>query len=524
MTIISKYDVSGTVGTRDGRNAWFDLVDLYTKSYNASEFRIRLHRRLINLEADPMGSRVFAMNLFLRIVREHNHYCEDPSQLIDGMTKLTHFEKYITAFPEMKALKTTLDENDDPHMRGFANLPRRTPAQRMQSYETKAVNYDRDHAAELRSHTQQSRRSGSRRQANVTDITTADVFGEEFGDMQIGSEDLQSEFGSVYAHQADIDTTSTLFLVNTAEFDALMERTETYYVNLAGGVKRRPGYLPKDVYNTLDPEHKKAWMAIPAASREKIMNCLGNSTATALAKSSSHAPVRPGSALRSDALKRGIAGNRNVRVNAAVAIADLESVPLVPVNQDDSEIIAKVAVLEDIASSENPVLLDSVDTSTPIAQDTDDEIRANSMIIHALTSKSRLTDIPPEAQAHLNAREKRNNFHHDVFLSKANVSKKTRQRIPRPSNAKTKRTAQAAETSQGDLFPDLLGDSDGDGIVRERLVNLATVMSLSPSEEEDNGLSVDKLTVIISAANVYDIVGLIDGGANGGLATKDEMR
>ena len=39
-----------------------------------------------------------------------------------------------------------------------------------------------------------------------------------------------------------------------------------------------------------------------------------------------------------------------------------------------------------------------------------------------------------------------------------------------------------------------------------------------------NGLSFDEMTVIISAANVYDIVGLIDGGANGGLATKDEMR
>jgi hypothetical protein len=58
---------------------------------------------------------------------------------------------------------------------------------------------------------------------------------------------------------------------------AVLQDAEIYYGSSKGddSEARRFGYLPKSLYQAMDPEHRKLWMSIPAKTREMIITFRG---------------------------------------------------------------------------------------------------------------------------------------------------------------------------------------------------------------------------------------------------------
>ena len=417
--IINKHETA-----QDGRGSWLDLLTFYEKNFNAKNARLRLQRRITNIRADPKIPRVRAIAIFQKLITEHNSYCEDSSDRIEGKTKLFYFESYLSTVEDLSNLMSQLDLDEDK--------PGATPytvEYRMEACEKKAHQLDTHLAEKLGSQRGMGSNSGNRR-LNVnssTLITDEELYGDSFGGLYgaMGSDD----YDTVHVNQAQLDEFAAMF-------EVYMTEVEEFYANASESDSRKPGYLPKSIYQTLDPEHRRSWMSIPAVDRERIISSGNDSTVPA---------AHPASNLRSDSLRPGIA--RKARVNYAAHFTSLREVPVdqeesvsirantaaiaalrdVPVEQDDANVLE--ANMEELVPEVIPLKKPDIDYSS------------NTTIIQALKAGTTLEDFSSETKECLAdmaaGKPRKNPLDHRTFLSKKHASKKTRVRIPKPNKSDT---------------------------------------------------------------------------------------
>ena len=418
--IINKHEVA-----QDGRCSWLDLVTFYEKNFNAKNARLRLHKRITNIRADPNIPRVRAITIFQKLITEHNSYCEDSSDRIEGRTKLNYFESYLSTVDDLSHLMSQLDLDEDK--------PGATPytvEYRMEACEKKAHQLDTLLAEKLGLQRGSGSNSGNRRRLNVnsTLITDEELYGDSFGGLYgaMGSDD----YDTVHVNQAHSHEFAAMF-------EAYMTDVEELYANASESDRRKPGYLPKSIYQTLDPDHRRSWMSIPAVDRERIISSGNDYVAPA---------AHPASNLRSDSLRPGTA--RKARVNYAAHLASLREIP---VDQEESVSLrantAAIAALRDVPVEQDGVnvveanMEELVPEVIPLKKP-DIDYSSNTTIIQALQAGTRLKELSSETKECLAdmaaGKPRKNSFASDVFLSKANVSKKTRVRIQKPNKTADK--------------------------------------------------------------------------------------
>ena len=414
----------------DGISAWNDLVALHCTDVSASHRAAHFKSCAATMVADeyPKKGYLTTIDNFLEIMNEHDAYCE-PGREIDDHDRLTYLERFLATIDAFRDLKIKMDLEEDPVF--HPGQPKRTSKQRIQYYKRFAITLDRSQKDKTLSH---RRNDKSFRAANMTEV--------ELYDYIEGGMDLHGPDSGLNAYSSE-----------RSSLDASLSEADWYYANRAdAGEGRREGFLPKAIYQSMDPKDRESWMSIPSKVREQILTWKADT------------PSLP-SAPKSGGLRPGVA--RKARVNLSQLTPD--DADLVPVDVDD----------------EPPR-------------------EVGMTLIEALKSKTKLTQLPVSITDHLRRPVLANKHCADPtrLMSPQNKSPLRKTRIKPPNVA-----------------------TDDDFQPEDRTVSMAAIEYPTPSLDDcDTGLTVEHPILIVCSANVHRISGLVDGGANGGLANPTEMR
>lgn len=453
--------------TMDGRACFADLVKEHEGNISAKNQARKLKKRL-NLVQVP---ETLKKPLFSYLtdhenwVRGYNSYCH-PSKVMDDDDRLDSLENYLALVPGIDSVRRQMDITD---IHGSSrNL---SAAERIEYYY--------DFARDQDDHTKEDQTT-PRRRANISELSI-NAAGMTFCGVEESFDPSDFE-----------------------EVDPSMSVAE-YEVNAAAaGQQRRFGFIHPDDYKSVAPESRRKFLSIPAKDREIIITSESSRAATSSKPSPPTNDARPG-------LRTGVT-NKNARVNADISSPDDNGEPLVPVQEEDApaQIEAKMSISRCIA--QGPIEVNSARSTLPPAIAT--RIFGSNIQKHDCRDTRRM-------------------------MSDQNTIELPRRPIAPPSTPRKSSTPVTASSALSHhplpqpsvTFPDILGGSTrrgafategnyGPAMVEVDAAVTDDVTALGEAMHAD----VDDTIVIAASALMLGIAGLIDGGANGGLASPTEMR
>ena len=278
--------------TLDGFSCWKKLElhyeDDVSAETRAEHFRVLICTSTISVESSK--GLAIDINRYKGWVLEYNHCC--PAGLeMDAITQFTHFTTYITTVPALRYVRQLIDL----HEHGITgNKTTVTPEEKIAFYYREAQKID----AEAKSKMIAKMKSEKRFSVNMLRLSDGELWDRVDPYSYSANIGLMSDGGYL---QNDMHLYQTPFY----DINAALQEAEIYYGNTAedDSEARRFGYLPKSLYTTMDPEHRKLWMSIPAKHREMIITYRGPSP-----PSVSEDPRLPGT---------GIAGRKARATNQA---------------------------------------------------------------------------------------------------------------------------------------------------------------------------------------------------------------
>jgi hypothetical protein len=242
--------------TLDGVSAWRDLLAFYATDIMADE-KANYYLKLLTSSRIPPSDQLRKglaeyCSEWHEWVRLYHDVCETTQILTDDM-QLILFEMYISQAPDVANEKTVMDLNENPRLGQKAI--HYDARMRIEQYCRKALQLD----VEMRKRLLTSKRCDKR----FVHLTEAE---------------LLESIDNHYRSDEVTDVTSSLVHATITSADEYYSNP-SYDVN-AAETGRRYGYLPKEQYLALNPEHRKLWMSIPAKMREAIMRVGGNASPT----------------------------------------------------------------------------------------------------------------------------------------------------------------------------------------------------------------------------------------------------
>ena len=247
----------------DGFACWKKLEKHYEDDITA-DVRAEHFRRLIctsRMDSNHDGL-TKGIIVYKGWVLEYNHYCAAGSEM-DGLTQYTHFTTYIINIVELKYVRQTIDLLENGLMTG--NRSTMTPEEKIDFYYREAQKLD---AEAKDKYIEKVRRDRSIHMGKWSDGELWDRVDPYSYSANVG---LLSDGGYL---QNDVHPHHVPFY----DINAVLQEAEIYYGSSKGddSEARRFGYLPKSLYQAMDPEHRKLWMSIPAKTREMIITFQGS--------------------------------------------------------------------------------------------------------------------------------------------------------------------------------------------------------------------------------------------------------
>lgn len=431
--------VKGFQDTMDGVGAWKALQTHYSDDM-AAITRTKYLFGLICKSQIPLNHRGLARAIeqFKGWILEHNHYCKKGEEIL-GNTMLMHFERYIESIEKLRDLKTQIDIHDDTVLRAAGSTATsshlRSPSAKIDFYYRQAQQMDATFKTTV---------LNTRRKVNHT-MLDWDIDPYASYDVNVGILESPSDQLIAAVEQA--------YLVNAGE-------------------TRKKGYLPADSFGQLNRDGKRAWLTLPADTREMIMNALQNEMKPPPSNTEEHR--LPGV---------GIAG-RNARANLSDATP---GPPEAQVEERQMNFTAIEAMrARATPNHDNRNLASPPDASVNASQ----------------SARRDITTIPPFEPGRLMSTDNRSTTELvPINPSTRNVS------MARSSIANS---VNVRETLYNAAFPDIFGalSASSRSVSMAISSRVSSYSVLSPSFGE---------SVLMSR-------GLIDGGANTGLANPEELR
>lgn len=253
--------------TTDGFACWKKIEKHYEDDV-AAETRAEHFRVLIcTSKIDPEKHRGLSeeINRFKGWVLEYNHFCGTGSEM-DDLTQYTHFTTYITNVPELKYVRQLIDVQEHG-LTGKKTTA--TPEQKIAFYYREAQKID----AAAKTKMIEMMTKNKRFSVNAMRYSDGELW--DLVDPYSYSANVGLISGDGGYLQSDMQPYQTPFY----DINATLQEAEVYYGQSGedDSEARRYGYLPKSLYNAMDPEHRKLWMSIPAKSREMIITYRGPS-------------------------------------------------------------------------------------------------------------------------------------------------------------------------------------------------------------------------------------------------------
>ncbi len=245
--------------TTDGFKCWKKLEKHYEDDVSA-DVRAEHFRRLICTKRMDKNHDGLAKNIIIYKgwVLEYNHYC--PVGLtMDGLAQYTHFIDYIINIEELKYVRQSIDLLET----GFTgNATKMTPEAKIDFYYREAQKLDAEAKDKMFERVKRSTNMGKWSEGELWDRVDPYSYSANVGLLSDGGY-LQND---VHPYQASF-----------YDINAILQEAEIYYGRSDGddSEPRRFGYLPKSLYQAMNPEHRKLWMSIPAKTREMIITFQG---------------------------------------------------------------------------------------------------------------------------------------------------------------------------------------------------------------------------------------------------------
>ena len=246
--------------TADGFKCWKKLEKHYEDDVSA-DVRAEHFRRLICTERMAENHDGYAKNIIIYKgwVLEYNHYCPVASKM-DGLAQYTHFLDYIINIKELKYVRQTINLLES----GITgNATTMTPEAKIDFYYSEAQKLDAERKNQMVERVKRSVNMGNWSDGELWDRVDPYSFR---ANVSLLSGDGGYSQNDVHPYQASF-----------YDINAVLQEAEIYYGRSDGddSEARRFGYLPKSLYQAMDPEHRKLWMSIPAKTREMIITYKG---------------------------------------------------------------------------------------------------------------------------------------------------------------------------------------------------------------------------------------------------------
>ena len=247
--------------TSDGFKCWKKLEEHYEDDVSA-DVRAEHFRRLICTRRMASNHDGLAKGIIVYKgwVLEYNHYCADGSEM-DSLTQYTHFTTYIINIEELKYVRQSIDLLEN----GFTgNQTTMTPEAKIDFYYREAQKLDAEAKDKMVERVKRDR------SINMGKWSDGELWDRIDPYSYSANVSLLSDGGYL---QNDVHPYQASFY----DIHAVLQEAEIYYGRSDGddSEARRFGYLPKSLYQTMNPEHRKLWMSIPAKTREMIITFQG---------------------------------------------------------------------------------------------------------------------------------------------------------------------------------------------------------------------------------------------------------
>ena len=282
--------------TFDGVSIWKDLENHYDDDMAAIQRAKFFHELITTSLMDSRTGLVNPIIVFRRWVLEYNYYAQTSDMMSKGQ-ELTYFERYVRNVKEMAPIKIMLDAQEQAHLQ-TSTTPLQ-PGTRIDFYMRQAIRIDCENKASMLS---------TKRKINSSIFHEIDAGAA----WDMSPQDLAMSDTNKTATQS---ISAFLATINDSEHSYIQmeDYCDEYEVNVGTRMRgRREGDLPVHIYRSLDPEKRRIWMSLNRKEREKIV--------TALVDDKTKSPPEQGNDHR---LKNvGIAG-RNAR---ATNLAESETI------------------------------------------------------------------------------------------------------------------------------------------------------------------------------------------------------
>lgn len=285
----------------NGFSCWKKLEEHYEDDVSA-ETRAEHFRVLICTSKMPEKHNGLSKGIlrFKGWVLEYNHFCSAGLEM-DGLTQFTHFTTYIIDIQELKYVRQVIDLHENG-LTGKKTTA--TPEEKIAFYYREAQKIDAENKSKMVEKMMYSANMGKLSDGELWDRVDPYSFRANVG--------LLSDGGYL---QNDVDSYQAPFY----DINATLQEAEIYYGSSEGNDSeaRRFGYLPKSLYQTMNPEHRKLWMSIPAKTREVIITYRGPQPPSV---SEDHRLPGTGIASRKARATNQAEGERNVNVTESTII------------------------------------------------------------------------------------------------------------------------------------------------------------------------------------------------------------
>eukprot|EP00984_Skeletonema_dohrnii_P028703 scaffold18756_cov80-Skeletonema_dohrnii-CCMP3373.AAC.1 len=195
-------------------------------------------------------------------MKEYNRYCK-PSERLDDQQMLTHYERYIRNVPRMRALKSQMNTTDRvASSNGLNPLPVK---ERLQNYLNDAITLDGEYKTSMLS---------SKRHANLGMLYTGDMDVSEFLNIDAHAAHVISDDGYINGGTSTYDVNATAI----AEDDNPMEdeaiELMTLAIHAAEGKDEENadgGRITANVWDGMNRSQRRAWMQLGRGLREQLL-------------------------------------------------------------------------------------------------------------------------------------------------------------------------------------------------------------------------------------------------------------
>lgn len=533
---LGKLDVLDHIHDQNGVGTWIDLESTFANGSLTAKQDARHYRKILNTMKPvfPITSYVSGIiNRFRIVVQQHNACC-DPGEVIKGEKLLDLFEEFIMEVRELKNMLDIIDINE----LGIATAL--TPAKKMAAYKKKCQQLDQDMKTRVLSSRKSKSDFRTRRMVNQAHVSPSEIDVMEYQGFDPFAEENAVEFQAFAAEQqishAAGDYDEHVESDSSPTWFAFVGETEVASTKDLEARARRYGMLSPEAYRALPPAAQRNFMSYfkkherehlvtngqSAVARAALSSSTADDMSNALVVPSGNRARSRGSSNTAKRPGRGILRNSGTS-NGARTAAQVVAEPEVPVDDEDDEVEVDMAL--------NQVSEPTI--SAAIANETFGPTAFLDTIVGTRSAFS--------ATARSDADEDMKKMAYDDpagsmrrTLSRYALDNTPTTLIRRDNDDEVTpivapETCDVKKVLTDAAFPDIMigncDEYDPDDY-ETRIVAMA-VMSSIASDLEGDLVPPDTdecVSINVVAAHLMVMSGLLDGGANGGLAHPKEMK